>query len=137
MGFEGILKYGAPGSSASTPLENAQDIKVDRDNETAETIVRGDSTEPPMATEQTVIRKLNIEFTMLVDTGDTAFEALMDAVANGTGVALRGLEHATGKGPDADFCISASQPFPLKGAQAVTFTAKASRSYGRAPKSRI
>lgn len=133
MGFEGMLYYGAPGATATTLLENCQDIKIDRSVERGKTTVRGDSTVPPVETEDVVLRMVGIEFTMIHDTTDTAFAALMDHVADGTGCALRGKSHSAGKGPDADFTLSASEPWPLGAEQAVTFTASPSRSYGRAP----
>lgn len=133
MGFEGLLYYGTAGSTASTLLENVKDITVSRDVERGNTTVRGTSAAPPIETEDVTTRKLQIEFVMIIDITDTSLEALRQAAANGTGVALRGKDYSSGKGPDADFTLSVSEPWPLNGEQAITFTATPTRSYGRAP----
>jgi len=133
MGFEGLLYYGPAGSTASTLLENTRDITVTNDVERGDTTVRGNSTAPPIKTADVTAREATIEFVMINDITDTAFAALKQAAADGTGVALRGQDYASGKGPDADYTLSMSQPWPLQGEQVVTFTAQPSRSYGRAP----
>lgn len=133
MGFEGLLYYGAAGSTASTLLENTKDITINMEVERGDTTVRGTSTSPPIKTEDVTQRMVGIEFVMINDITDTSFAALMTAAAAGTGVALRGKDHTSGKGPDADFTLSVSAPWPLNGEQAITFTASPSRSYGRAP----
>ena len=133
MGFEGILYYGAPGSRASTPITKCKDITISRDVERGDTTVRGDSSVAPIKTEHVTSRGLSIEFTMLNDTTDTTLESLRVAVSTGAGVALRGLDFASGKGPDADFTLSQSDPWPLNGEQVITFTAIPTRGYSRTP----
>ena len=133
MGFEGLLYYGAPGSTASTLIDNCKDITINRDVERGNTTVRGDSTVAPIETEHVTMRKLSIEFTMLNDSTDTTLEALRVAVANGAGVALRGKDYSSGKGPDADFTLSQGDPWPLNGEQVITFTAVPTRGYSRDP----
>lgn len=133
MGFEGLLYYGTAGSTAATLLTNCKDITLSMDVERGNTTVRGDSTVPPIETEDVTLRKVQIEFTMINDITDTAFAALNTATGTGAGVALRLKDYGSGKGPDADFTLSKSAPFPLNGEQAITFTATPSRSYGRAP----
>ena len=133
MGFEGLLYYGAAGSTAATLLENTRDITVTYDVERGDTTVRGDSSVPPIKTADVTARMVNIEFVMINDITDTAFAALKTACAAGTGVALRGKDYASGSGPDADYTLGMSAPWPLAGEQVVTFTAEPSRSYGRAP----
>lgn len=133
MGFEGLLYYGAAGTTAATLLSNCKDISLSMDNEKGNTTVRGDSTTPPIETEDTTLRKVQIEFTMINDITDTAYAAINTAVGSGAGIALRLKDYSSGKGPDADFVVTKSHPFPLNGEQAVTFTATPSRSYGRSP----
>jgi hypothetical protein len=70
---------------------------------------------------------------MVNDSTDTNFEALRVAAAAGTAVALRGKDYSSGKGPDADFTLSMSAPWPLQGEQVVTFTATPTRGSGRTP----
>lgn len=123
MGFEGIMYYGVAGSTATTQITNAVDLTITRDVEKGDTTVRGDSSVPPIETERVTSRKLQIEITMKNTVGDSVLEALRTAAANGTAVALRGKDYASGKGPDGDFTLSESEPWPLKGEQVVTFTA--------------
>lgn len=133
MGFEGLLYYGVAGSTASTLITNCKDITVSRDVERGNTTVRGDGSVAPIETEQVTIRKLSIEFTMLNDSTDATLESLRAAVAAGSEVALRGKDYSAGKGPDADFTLSQSDPWTLNGEQAITFTATPSRGSGREP----
>lgn len=133
MGFEGLLYYGTAGATASTLIQNCKDITISGDLERGDTTVRGDSTAPPIRTEDACIRILQIEWQMIVDSTDTVYAALKAAAANGTLVALRGKDYSSGKGPDADFSISHNSPMPLNGEQVVTFTAIPSRSAGRTP----
>lgn len=137
MGFEGMLYYGTAGTTAATLLENTKDITLNMEVERGNTTVRGDSSGPPIETEDVTLRRVGIEFVMINDITDTAFAALNQAAADGVGVALRGKDYTSGKGPDADFTLSVSKPWPLNGEQVVTFTASPSRSYGRAPQNYI
>lgn len=133
MGFEGIAYYGAAGSSATNQLLNVRDIKLELDVDKGNTTVRGDSSGPPIETEDVCIRKVSVELTMINDITDTFFAALMTAAAAGSGVALKLKSYSSGRGPDADFSLKASLPWNLNGEQVITFTATPSRSYGRAP----
>ncbi len=133
MGFEGQLFYGVPGSTGATLIENCKDISVSRDVNRGNTTVRGDSSVAPVETEHVTVRKMQIEFVMLNDSTDAVLEALRVACDAGEGVALRGKDYSGGKGPDADFTLSMSDPWPLDGEQAITFTAVPTRAYGRAP----
>lgn len=133
MGFEGILYYGAAGSQAGTQLENTRDITVEIDHETGDTTIRGDSSGPPIQTDSVTSRILNLEFQMVNETTDTSLEAIKVAAAAGTPVAFRGKDYAAGKGPDADFIVTVSNPWPLKGEQVVTVKAKPTRQSGRMP----
>lgn len=133
MGYEGMLYYGAAGSTATTLLTNTRDIKLELDRETGDTTVRGSSTSPPIKTEETAMLVVGLEFDMINDITDASFAALKTAAAAGTGVALRGKDYSSGKGPDMDATLKASLPWNLAGEQVVTFTATPSRAYGRAP----
>lgn len=133
MGFEGILFYGPPGATATQQITNCKDISVTRDVERGNTTVRGQSLIAPIETEHVTLLKLQIEWGMLNDSTDTILEALRVAAATGAGVAIRGKDHSSGKGPDGDFTLSQSDPWPLAGEQTITFTAIPTRAHGRAP----
>lgn len=136
MGFEGRLFYGVAGSTGATQLTNIRDIKVEHSVNRGKTTVRGTSNAPPIETANVTSRIIGLEFTMVNDATDVNLEALMQAAADGSGVALRGKDHATGKGPNADFTLGVSDPWPLDGEQVRTFTCEPTRSYGREPISR-
>lgn len=127
MGFEGVLFYGVAGSQASTRLTNTRDITLEMGNETGETTVRGDGIAPPIKTESVTQRIVGLEFVMVNDSTDESLEAIKMATAGGYPVALRGKDHASGKGPDADFNVKYSHPWPLNGEQVVTVTATPNR----------
>lgn len=133
MGFEGLIYYGAAGSTASTLITNSRDINYNMDHERGDSTVRGDGSAPPVQTQEVTAIICGIEFTMIDDTTDTTLEALKVAAAAGTGVAIRTKDHAAGKGYDGDCTISVQKGMPLQGEQTVQFTATPSRGYGRAP----
>jgi hypothetical protein len=133
MGWEGRIYYGAAGSTAATQLTNVRDIKLDLDIKEGDTTVRGDSSVAPIETSAVASRVCGVEFDMIRDTTDASLAAMMQAAADGTGIALRLKDHATGLGPDADFNVKLSDEQPLAGEQKISFTATPSRSCGRAP----
>lgn len=137
QGWEGQIFYGTAGTTGATLLENVKDISLNMEVERGNTTVRGDSTAPPIETEDVTIRKVGVEWGMIYDITDSAVEALLQAAADGTGVALRLKSYASGKGPDADFTLSVTWAEPLNGEQMINFTASPSRSYGRAPQNYV
>jgi hypothetical protein len=136
MGFEGkAWVNGTPGADASvggTLLENSRDISYSVDTEMGDTTVRGDSSAPPIGTEEVTKRVLAITIQMINDTSDTIFATMMAAAFNSSRVALRLKDRASGKGFDGDVTLTASNPYPLNGEQVIDFTAKPSRA-SRAP----
>jgi len=133
QGFEGQILTGTVGSTATSLLENVKDINYNVEITKGNTTVRGDSTAPPVKTEDPTQRICSIEFQMINDITDTLFEQLMTAACAGTAVAIRTRWAATGKGFDGDCTLSHQHSQTLEGEQAITFTATPSRSYGRAP----
>lgn len=133
MGFEGLAYYGAPGSTASTAITDSADLSYNLDVEKGNTTIRGDSTVPPIETEDVTIRKAQIEINMLNRTTDAVLEALRVAAASGAAVALRMKDHAAGKGFDGDVTLSEQEGRPLRGEQTIKFTATPTRSAGRTP----
>lgn len=124
MGFEGLIYYGAAGSTASGQLTNSQDITVSYDNEEGATTVRGSGSAVPINTSRVTAKTVSIEWTMLVKSDDTYLEALRTAEAAGTPVAIRLKDYSAGKGFDGDCILSMQHGMPLKGEQTVRFTAK-------------
>lgn len=124
MGFEGLLYYGAAGSTATTQVTNCQDITISYDIEEGATTVRGSGSSVPINTSRVTALTLSMEWTMLVKSDDSTLEALRVAAAAGTPVAIRGKDYSSGKGPDLDVILTMQHGMPLKGEQTVRFTAK-------------
>jgi len=124
MGFEGLIYYGAAGSTASTALTNTRDVSITLDSEDGDTTVRGDGSSPPIETTRVTKLKWSCEFTMLMKTADAELEALQVAAAAGNPVALRMKDHSSGKGFDGDVTLTCRDGKPLNGEQTKQFTAK-------------
>jgi hypothetical protein len=122
MGFEGLIYYGAPGSTASTQLLNTRDVKISCDPEMGNTTIRGDGSAPPVDTESVTAVKWSMSLNMLQASTDTAVAALLTAAHAPAAVAIRMKSFATGKGADIDCNVKAEQGIPLKGEQTVDFT---------------
>ena len=133
MGFEGQIYIGDPGSRAATLLENATDISTGMTPERGSTTVRGDGSVAPIETGDVTSRQLSYEWSMINDTTDTALQTILEAAYAGTGLALRTLDYAAGKGFDGDVTIEITGNMPLKGEQAYQFKSSPSRGYGRVP----
>jgi len=124
MGFEGLLYYGAAGSTGSTLMTNVQDVTISHDNEEGATGTRNASSGPIVNTSRVTAKNVSLEFTMIVKSDDAALEYLRSCEAAGMPVALRGKDHSAGKGPDLDWILAMQHGQPLKGEQTVRFTAK-------------
>lgn len=123
MGFEGILYYGAAGSTASTQLTGCRDIKFELKTTKGDTMRRGTSTTAPTATSAVTGFECVLEFDIMNDTSDTSLAAMRTAANTGAAVALRGKDYSAGKGPDSDFILEFSNPWTLKSEQLITITA--------------
>ena len=122
MGFEGLLYYGAAGSTGSSQIENVRDITETFDIGEGDTTVKGDGGAPPIETSRVVSRKYSIDWQMLYKSNDTIFLALMAAAVAGTPVAIRSEAYASGLGFDGDMNIKWKHGKPLKGEQTIDFT---------------
>lgn len=133
MGFEGLIYYGGAGSTASTLLENTTDISYNITPDKGSTRVRGDSSGPPIHTEDVTGLVAEIEWTMIEDDTDSALEALKTAAALGDPVAIRTESFASGKGYDGDMTLTMKEGMPLQGEETVAFTGTPTRQSGRMP----
>jgi len=133
MGFEGLIYYGAAGSTAATQITNSRDITITIDPEYGETTTRGSGSAPPIVTQTVVALGVSIEWTMLNKTDDTTLDALQTAAAAGTAVALRTKDYSSGSGFDGDVTISVNHGVPYKGEQTYQFTATPYRDSSREP----
>jgi len=133
QGYEGQILYGAAGTTATTLLTNVRDITNKFDVDKGDTTVRGDSTAPPIETQDVTIRKASFDWEMLDDINDAALEAMSVAATDGTPVAIRTRRYSSGKGFDGDVTLSMEDGEPLRGEATIKFTATPTRSYGRDP----
>ena len=133
MGFEGLLYYGAAGSTASTLITNARDINISDTPEKGETSVRGDGTGPILNSSRVVAITHNLTFTMVNKSDDTTLAALLTAGAGGTPVALRGKDYDANKGPDFDYTLEVGKGQPYKGEQTIDFTCEPTDEADRSP----
>jgi hypothetical protein len=124
MGFEGVLYYGAAGSTAATQITNRRDVNYTIDNEKGDTTIAGAGSTPPIKTARVTAIVLSIEWTMLNRTDDTTLTALRTAAAAGTAVAIRTKDYSSGKGFDGDVILSQKDGMPIAGEQTFVFTAE-------------
>lgn len=131
-GYQGILYYGAAGSTASTQVGNCEDLNYDTEPERAETTVRGTSG-VPIKTSKVVALDAKITWSMLMKTGDTTLTALLAAARTGAAVALRTKSYSSGLGFDGDCTLGVTHEMTLKGQSKFNFTAEATDDEGRSP----
>lgn len=133
MGFEGLLYYGAAGSTAATQITNARDITIGHGLEKGDTTVRGNGSGPVVNSSRVVAIDHSLSFQMVNKSDDATLTALLTAAAAGEPVALRGKDHSAGKGPDFDYILEVSKGQPFKGEQTVDFTCTPTDEAGRDP----
>lgn len=122
-GWEGECYYGAAGSTAATRIGNSIDITYEIDFDEADVTERGDGSAAPIEEVELTIRKVSaLSFGMNNKEGDTTLNALLDAAALGTPVAIRTKHKPAGKGVDADFFVKLKSGMPLKGGQTIEFS---------------
>lgn len=129
MGFEGLIYYGVPGSTAASLIENSRDITESFDIGEGDTTVRGAGTSPPIETSRVTSRKFGIEWQMTEKSDDTILTALKAAAIAGTPVAIRTKSFSSGTGYDGDMNIKFKKGKPLKGEQTLDFSATPNDDY--------
>jgi hypothetical protein len=127
MGYEGMIYYGAPGSSATTLLTNSRDVKITLEPQYGNTTVRGDSTSPPVESVGVSSIKWGATLSMVNKTSDTALTAMLTAATTGAPIALRFKSTTSGKGYDGDVNVKYEQGAPLKGEQTLDFSFEPNR----------
>lgn len=129
LGPDGILYYGAAGSTAATVVTTIRDVTIKTDPTKADTSSR----DSIMDTEQTVGLKVSIDFEMLNKSTNSVLTALLAAAAAGSAVALKTRDYSGGRGWDGDFTLSAENGQPYRGEQTYKFTATPSDASARVP----
>ena len=132
-GYQGIIYYGAAGSTAATQLTNVEDLNYNVEPEKVETTVRGDGSAVPVKIEDVVALGATITWAMFHKASDTALTALIAASRTGAAVAIRTKAYSSGLGFDGDCTLSISHEMTLKGQSKFNFTATPTDSGGRTP----
>jgi hypothetical protein len=129
MGFEGRVKYGPPGSRATTLLEEERESTENFEPERGDTTAKGSHNSPPVKTSRVSVIGYTVEITILNNTSDPALDAFKTAAATGDALAIRMEDYENGKGFDGDCTFGMSNPYPLNGEQVITFTGEPTREY--------
>jgi hypothetical protein len=133
MGYEGLLYYGAAGSTAATQVTNSRDIEYAITPTTAPTTIRGSGSAAPIKTGRTVERTATLTWTMINKSDDSTLTALRAAANTGDPVALRYIPHSGSTGLDADCVISCTNGAPLNGEETFDFAVVDLNDDNRAP----
>lgn len=129
MGFEGILYWGAAGSTASTALTIARDVSY-----------KWESTEADVSDRSSLIDlsdvagvKFSLEFEVNNDNSNAFIAAVRAATIAGTAIAFRTRDRTSGYGVDGDFIVSVDESQPLRDAQRIKVTASPTDKNSRTP----
>jgi len=131
MGYEGLIYYGAAGTTAGTLIPETGDMSITFDIETGDTTTRNADGSIPIETSQTTGRKWSMDFNCLNVPGNAVIAALLAASFTGTPIAFRDKDYVSGKGYDGDVIVSHKSGRPLKGQQTIDFTVRPTKAGGR------
>lgn len=121
IGLECKAYYGTAGTPAATELTNVTDVTVNMEKATADVTIRGNGWRLTKAT----LKDATVEFEMIWDDEDAAFNAMFDAWMDNTAIALKFLDGAGGSGLGGDFdVINMSQTQALEEAVKATVSVK-------------
>lgn len=135
MGFEGLIYYGAAGSTAGSLIPETRDMTINFDTEDGDTTSRQADGLPPIEAGQVTVRKWSMDFGMNVVPGNSIQAAIVAAAYAGNPIAFRSKDFATGKGYDGDVIVKFKHGQPLKGEQSLDFTVRPTKQGGRWPPS--
>jgi len=129
MGLIGKLYWGTAGSTATTELTIARDVNYNIEPQDDE--VNDRSTKINLY--DSVGVEFGLDFEINNKSTDTFVAAVRAAAFSGEAMAFRTRDHASGFGVDGDFIVKISETQPIRGAQRIKVTAKASDQAGRIP----
>jgi len=102
LGLDAKLYYGTAGSTADTLINNVKDVTLSLTKGEADVTTRGaDGWRLNVGT----LKEGTVDFSMVWDTDDAAFNAIKDAYFDDTAIALLVLDAVGGSGLDADFSV--------------------------------
>ena len=130
LGMHAKLYYGTAGALATTEVTNVKDLSLNLEKGESDVTTRGNNGWRAFVG---TLKSGPIEWEMVWDTGDAAFNAIKNAYFNDTPIALAILDGANGEGLDADFSVTNfTRNEPLEEAITVNVTVKPTYST-RAP----
>ena len=130
LGMHAKLYYGTAGALATTEIANCKDLTLNLEKGESDVTTRGNNGWRAFVG---TLKSGTIEWEMVWDTGDGAFNAIKNAYFNDTPIALAILDGPNGEGLDADFSVTNfSRNEPLEEAITVNVTVKPTYST-RAP----
>jgi len=104
LGMDAYLAYDPNGLSSFTEIQNVRDLTLTLESAEADVTIRGNA---GWRANVATLREASVEFEMVWDTADQAFQDIMDAYINNTSVGLRIWDQQTnGSGLSAMFTIS-------------------------------
>jgi hypothetical protein len=113
MGFQGLLYYGAAGTSAATLCKTRVDVTVERMLETGSTTSAGEGVNVPINTGEPTAVTEKITFNVVADEDD----AVTTFLANNIRAAFKFIACSGGWTFDRDCVYSLKKGAPLKGEQ--------------------
>ena len=112
IGLLGKLYRGAPGSVATTLVNNVKDLTTNGDRTEGDISNRGSQMELVLGT----MIKHDLGFKMNLNEADVDYQAFRDAWLNNTPIAAMALSNSAGEGWDADYVVTKFvRTEPLKG----------------------
>lgn len=125
LGMNCVMYRGTAGSTAATEMTNVTDVTVSMGKDVADVTTRGNN---GYKAEAPTLKAGTVEFSMLWDTTDDDFLAIINAYLNDTAIALFPSDGA-GSGLDGDYAITDfSQSQALSEAVTVSVTASLTAS---------
>lgn len=129
LGYEAKLNYKSGGIAAGgswTAITNAKDVTVNGEKGEADVTTRANN---GYRARKGALKDLTIDFEMVWDTSDAAFNAMRDSFYNGTLIGIQALDVLNGQGPQMDMEVFGfNKKEPLEEAQSVSITLKVARS---------
>jgi hypothetical protein len=111
LGLNAKLYRGTAGSTAATEVKNIRDLTFNDEKGSADISVRGSTFELGMPT----LRKITLDFEMVVDETDADYAAILAAYVAGTAIAIKCVSSTYGSGVDMDCLIQKmNRKEPLK-----------------------
>lgn len=130
IGFEGKLYHGTAGTTAATEATNVKDLTLDLSASEIDASTRGNGGYKGYLRG---LKDVGISGKSNWNSTDTFLTALRTSFINGTAVAIKALDSASGSGPDGDFiCTKFPRSENLDGVMEIDWSVKPYAAAARA-----